>query len=235
MKKPYIKKYKKFKNLTIWLVDGSYIREKIEKEFTNFGQHYRFKFIPQNEFWLDQEYAPGEEKYYVAHLLVENRLMAEGKSYTEAFKKANLIEKKERRKSKLIKTILEKKLNHEEIIKKIHKKLLKKYSQKVKVWIVNGELVRGLLFIDFTEGGHDKVYSFVPKNEVWLDDDIFPKERKFILLHELHERNLMCLGWSYDNKNKERSAHYSASRLEYFCRKNPDLLDKKLKEELNFK
>ena len=58
--------------------------------------------------------------------------------------------------------------------------LLKKYSKKIKVYIVNGRLVRDYLFIDFTEGGHDFVYDFVPKNELWLDYDIRRTERDFL-------------------------------------------------------
>ncbi len=32
----------------------------------------------------------------------------------------------------------------------------------VQVWIVNGRLVRSVFDIDFTAGGHDYVYEFVP-------------------------------------------------------------------------
>ncbi len=62
----------------------------------------------------------------------------------------------------------------------IRVKFLKSYSRKVKVWIVDGEAVRDLFFIDFTEGGYDKVYPFIPSGEIWIDDDVFPRERKFI-------------------------------------------------------
>ena len=69
---------------------------------------------------------------------------------------------------------------------------------------------------DFTAGGHDHVYEFVPQGEVWIDSDIEEKERGFVLLHELHERNRMAVGWSYDK------AHAESSRLEYHCRHHPD-------------
>ncbi|MBU4453287.1 hypothetical protein KKH24_03430, partial [Patescibacteria group bacterium] len=77
---------------------------------------------------------------------------------------------------------------------------------------VRGELVRDIYFIDFTEGGHEFVYDFVPKTEVWIDDDITRGERKFIILHELHERALMAEGKKYPE------AHASASRIEHICR-----------------
>ena len=39
----------------MWVVDGSYIRGHIDEEFTNFGQHYSFLYIPKNELWIEQE------------------------------------------------------------------------------------------------------------------------------------------------------------------------------------
>lgn len=223
MKKPYIKKIDVRGDITVWEVDGIYVRKNIDREFTNFGQHFRFKKIPKNEFWLDKENSPGEENFFIDHLLVEHKLMAKGKNYIYSIDEADKLEKKERKKSKLFVKIHKK--GKKEIIDKIHKKLLKKYSGKIKIWIISGELVRDLYNIDFTEGGHDKVYKFVPENEVWLDDDLSPRDRKFVLLHELHERNLMAKGLCYND------AHKSSSRIEYFARHNPTKLDELIKKE----
>lgn len=225
MKKPYIEKIANVSKFSVWIVDGEYIRDNIDEEFTNFGQHYRFRFIPENEFWIDHERVHGEEEFYVDHMLVENRLMAEGSSYADALEKADSAELKERRKADFIKKGI-KIVHKEESIKMIHKQLLKPYSKYLKVWIVNGELVRDLFFVDYTEGGHDKVYSFIPRGEVWLDDDLSQKEIKFVLLHELHERHLMSEGLEY------HKAHRSASHIEYFCRHHPEETDKKLQEEI---
>ena len=180
--KPYLKKYSHISNFTIWIVDGNYIRCHLNEDFTNFGQHYRFKFIPKNEFWVDQEYSSRKEiDYFIDHLLVEHRLMSEGKSYNYALEKADVVEQSERQKVELLRTF------GREIIQKIHKKLLKQYSShELKVWLVHGDLVRDFFSIDFTEGGHDLVYNFIPRDEVWIDDDTNPKELRFILLHELY-------------------------------------------------
>jgi hypothetical protein len=217
MKKPYIKNVDRIGPLTVWIVDGQYIRKNINEEFTNFGQHYRFRFIPLHEFWIDQEHGLGELQFFIDHLLVEHRLMTGGMTYDQALEKADAVEKRERRKTELVREIS--RLPRAGIVENIHKRLLKKYSGAVKVWVVKGELVRSLYFIDFTEGGHDQVYHFVPKNEVWLDDDLGPGERRFVLLHELHERHLMTLGWPYVK------AHRSASRIEYHCRAHPEELE----------
>lgn len=222
MKKPYLKKRRKVAGFTIWIVDGRYVRGSIDEEFTNFGQHFRFRFIPENEFWIDKEHGDGdEERYFIEHMLAENRFMAAGMTWKKANEKADMIEKRERNKSEALKTV-----NKKNVLEKIHKKLLKKYSKRIKVWVVNGMLVRDLYFTDFTEGGHDKVYSFVPEKEVWLDDDLSLREMKFVLLHELHERYLMCKGWKYNK------AHKDSSEIEYYCRHHPKELDKKLKIEV---
>lgn len=237
MKKPYIKKYVKISNFVVWIVDGKYIRKNLDEEFTNFGQHYRFHYIPRNEFWIDKQYGNGDErKFFIDHMLIENRLMASGKNYSDAIRVADKMEMQERGKSKLIRDEQKKRSNKELLIRKIHKRKIKTYSKTVTVWIVNGKQVRDLLFIDFTEGGHDKVYPFVPDKEIWIDDDIGPEERKFVLLHEIHERNLMAKGWPYSvNKGKHslhKSAHTSASRIEYFCRHHPSKVDEMLKKEI---
>lgn len=228
MKKPYIKKIATVSKFDVYFVDGEYVRDRLDEEFTNFGQHYGFRFIPKNEFWIDRERTRGESEFFIDHMLVENRLMAKGLKYDDALARADRAEIKERRKSAFMKKSIPPRGKKLECLSKIHKKLLKRYStDRIQVWIVDGEMVRDLFFIDYTEGGHDKVYKFVPPNEVWLDDDLQPKEIKYVLLHEVHERRLMAQGWLYPK------AHRSASHLEYYCRHHPAELDKKLREEID--
>jgi hypothetical protein len=108
---------------------------------------------------------------------------------------------------------------------KVHVRLWKKLEDAVSVWIVDGRLVRSVFDDDFTEGGHDYVYEFVPQNEVWIDNDLEEVERPYVLLHELHERNLMAKGWTYSK------AHEDASKIEYHCRHNPNELHTELAKE----
>ncbi len=217
VKLPHLKKIGERGDLEIWIVDGTYIRANIDEEFTNFGQHYRYKYIPVNELWIDQEAEHNETRFFIDHLLVEHRLMSKGMSYAEALVQADKEERKERRRSGDVKHAIAsgKKLPD---AKSVHEQLWKKLENGVSVWIVNGRLVRSLFDIDFTEGGHDHVYEFVPHNEVWIDDAIEEPERGYVLLHELHERNRMAKGWPYDK------AHDESSRLEYRCRHHPDEL-----------
>ena len=49
LKLPYVRKDQARGDFQIWIVDGSYVRGHIDEEFTNFGQHYRYPYIPVNE------------------------------------------------------------------------------------------------------------------------------------------------------------------------------------------
>ncbi len=78
LKPPYLERIDQRGDLVAWVVDGSYIRGHIDEEFTNFGQHYRFPYIPESELWLDQEAQHDERRFFIEHLLVEHRLMKQG-------------------------------------------------------------------------------------------------------------------------------------------------------------
>jgi len=60
---PYIKKVGERGDLQIWIVDGAYIRSRQDEEFTNYGQHYRYPYIPVNELWLDREADEDEQQF----------------------------------------------------------------------------------------------------------------------------------------------------------------------------
>jgi hypothetical protein len=217
VKPPYMQKDVVRGNYQVWIVDGSYIRGHIDEEFTNFGQHYRYPYIPENELWIDKEAEHDERAFFIEHLLVEHDLMAKGMSYSDALTQADRVERKERRRAGDVR-----KVTHQgqdlPNASAVHEKLWKKLENGVSVWVVNGRLVRSVFDIDFTAGGHDHVYEFVPEGEVWIDDAIEEKERGFVLLHELHERNRMSGGWPYSR------AHDESSRLEFRCRHHPDEL-----------
>lgn len=227
LKKPYIKKFGKTAGFAVWVVDGKYIRKNIDEEFMNFGQHYQFKFIPKKEFWIDKQYGDGDEtRYFVENLLIQYRLMAKGIDYRRASDIGESKEMHERAKHEIIMKEMHTQEKREHLFDKVRKRQLKAYSKEIQVWVVIGRLVRDFFFINFTEGGHDLVYSFIPKKEIWIDDDISQKERKFVLLHELHERNLMAKGMNYEE------AHNDSSKVEFSCRNNPKTIDKLIKKEL---
>lgn len=79
---------------------------------------------------------------------------------------------------------------------------------KIEVYVVSGEAVRDRFKTDFSQGGHGYVYDWIPKGEIWLEQeesDEFP----FILAHEYAEMVMMReLGMEYEE------AHGMASRIE---------------------
>ena len=93
-------------------------------------------------------------------------------------------------------------------------KLWKKLEKtKIKVFIVDGEAVRNQYSVDFTEGGHWLVYNFIPKGEIWIDDDIEPNERKYILGHEIYEmRAMKNLKIPYEQAHKMASKYEKSLR-----------------------
>jgi hypothetical protein len=221
---PYVRELAQRGSLHVWSVDGTYVRGHMDVEFTNFGQHYRYPYIPRDELWIDVEGDPDEQPFFLDHLLIEHRLMAAGKSYGEALEAANRKERSERRRSGDVAQLTRNGLVLPDG-RDAHRQLWKQLENGVSVWIVDGRLVRSVFNLDFTAGGHDKVYEFVPRNEVWIDDDIVERERGYVLLHELHERNLMAAGVPYSR------AHADSSKVEYHCRHHPDELHEALMAE----
>jgi hypothetical protein len=217
----HLKKIGRRGRLTIWVVDGNFVRSQIDREFTNFGQHFRFPFIPQDELWIDVEQNPDERRFFIDHLLTEWRLMRAGKPYGEATDAGQAKEVSERKKAGDLARLSNQQGQLE--AERVHLRLLGTAAGKVAVWLINGRLVRSGFYDDFTEGGHDLVYRFVPVNEVWLDNDLVPQERELVLLHELYERRLMSRGTGY------QEAHRKASRLEWQNRHGPERLAGSLK------
>lgn len=241
MKKPYIKKIAEVAGFKVFSVNGYWIRNNLDPAFTNFGSHRHFEFIPKEEFWIDRENGKIEAHYFIENFLAMQRELKKGKSYPKAIEVADKIERRERNRSQFLKNIKKIKVK-EKILKRIYKKVLfEKYTKNLKIKIVRGNLVRSLFDLDFTEGGHDKIYRFIPQNEIWIDDKVYKKERVFVIIHELHERALMSKGWPYTStkqgvfqrqeKGGKRSAHFSAENLEYWCRNHPKSIKRILQRE----
>ena len=87
------------------------------------------------------------------------------------------------------------------------------------VWLVDGAIIRNVEDVEFIGGGHHFRYPWIPRAEIWLEHDTSAEDIRFYLLHELHERGLMCAGMDYEN------AHAKASEVESDARKNPEGLE----------
>ena len=80
----------------------------------------------------------------------------------------------------------------------------------IKVYKVDGKWVRENLDPDFTAGGHNEVYTYIPKNQVWIERMRNPEEDETSLAHELDEL--------YDMKHNDENyavAHQQAVEREF--------------------
>jgi hypothetical protein len=190
-KKPYIRKIAERGKYKIREVNGFYVRNHINVEFTNFGSKLEIPEIPENEIWLDKEMDKNDYKYYIHNMLLRNVLVDNDIPYDVAFDVSTMTELVQRK---------------EERNEKQKDKIYLMDIGKLKVYLVNSAWVRKTYYIHFTEGGHHYVYKWVPKMEVWMDDDLTFKDFPFVLLHELYERRRMKKGEEYHPAHKKASA-----------------------------
>lgn len=214
MKKPYIKRLKKRGDVSIWRVDGNYIRNNIDVNFTNSSNHYVSNFIPEKEIWIDKDFGKnGDEELLAEHQLKERELLKKGMTYNQALAIAGKYEQKLRDESSDLKK--------KDAYKNLYIKKIPKYCKYgITTWLVNGKIVRDKFFINYTEGGHGYVFPFIPKDEIWLDNSLNPNEYNYVMYHEILERNLMKY-----NKKKYLEAHSVAINFENGLRRqlvNPD-------------
>jgi hypothetical protein len=223
----HIQNIGEYDGLSVWLVDGEKIRKDIDENFVQYDHHARFRFIPSDEIWIDQETNADERNYFIENILRERKFMSEGMTLEEAVEKADKQEARERREDPRIKTILKAHDTRKKSLEKIRKEKLNEYSSdNIHVYLVYGEFVRDIYLVEYAEGGHDLVYSFIPKGEIWIEEVLHPSERTFIILHELHERYLMSEGKDYPH------AHKGATIIEDHFRENPEGLEERIREEL---
>lgn len=69
-----------------------------------------------------------------------------------------------------------------------YRKHFYKTVKGLKVFTVDGERVRRD-HIEFTEGGNGYVYNWIPKSEIWIDENMKskPRDMKAVILHEAVE------------------------------------------------
>ena len=106
---------------------------------------------------------------------------------------------------------------------------LSKTYGKIKVYIVDGKWVRREKDIDFTDGGTNCKYDWIPKGEVWIDNGQETDEIDYVIVHEMTEYILMNRGLDYDH------AHSEANRAEMPYRIKDKGVPSKVLEELGAK
>jgi hypothetical protein len=208
MRVPYLAALGRFGEVSGWLVDGEWIRNRLDIDFTNGAHHFVRPYVPKDEVWIDRE-APGagEIPFLVRHQIRQRLLMLSGVSYLAALARCNRLERRERRAALASPVPI-----GAEARAKVRLYQLADVEGD-QFWLVDGKGVRDLFDPNFTEGGHALRYRFIPRREIWIDNALVEQEREFVFAHELHELELMRNGVDYD------AAHERALELERVLRR----------------
>ena len=83
-------------DLEIILVDGTYVRNHYDSDFSQGGNGYRYKWIPKHEIWIDWDINEDERPFIAFHECHEVKLMKRGWSYSRAHDEAKRLEDKHR-------------------------------------------------------------------------------------------------------------------------------------------
>lgn len=170
-------------------VDGQVIRNVVDVDFSGEGSNVMYPYIPSGVMWLD-EVLEAEKDFFVELHSIERDLLLAGLSYADARKK-----------------VCEKLVKAEKPNPVIDTYTWFPKDKDLKIFIVDGQMVREYFDPKFIQGGHDLVYSYIPSRTIWMEK-AFEKEYLFTLLHEAHERSLMAKGLKY------LDAHNSALQVE---------------------
>ena len=195
MRKPYLAHICTAGPIRCFLVDGAWIRNVRDVDFTNAAHHLVRPYVPADEIWVDRE-APGagELPFLIRHQLRERALMIEGVPYLIALARANRVERRERRR----RLNLAAPLPLGEARARVRRELVGRLDDD-EVWVVHGRRVRDHFDPNFTQGGHHWRYRFIPRREIWIDDAVAARELEYTLAHEAHELHLMRAGHLYDD------------------------------------
>ncbi len=172
----------------MWRVDGHWVRDHLDIEFTNGAHHLMAAYIPQDEIWVDREAADAGDEWrlWLDFQVTHRRRMAEGAAYLQALGSAERVERSARRAA-----LGERVERRAARTREIAVRRLLGVIDRRRVYLVRGRAVRDRAYVHFTMGGHNRRYRFIPPGEVWIDDAVAPAERPAVLHHELVELRLM--------------------------------------------
>ena len=87
-------------------------------------------------------------------------------------------------------------------------------GEEIDVYFVDAPYIRSNIDVKFELGGHDYVYDFIPKGEIWLEKTSRIEDTMANFFHEVLERSLM----KYKKMDYEK-AHNIAEKNEEKFRK----------------
>lgn len=78
-----------------------------------------------------------------------------------------------------------------------------------KIYGVDGKYIRDNIDISFTMGSHGYENTYIPKDEIWIDDELSPYDFEALKIHELVEAKRM-----HDYNEPYEVAHFRANKAE---------------------
>ncbi len=219
------KKLGEWGKYTVYIVDDRAVRNRAQyaQEFSNYGVNIgekglvtvNFPFIPFNEIWIARSVKLFERHFIINEALTYvrgvDRGLSGGAAYDAAIHHEQSSRMRTNKKRKAWHIQKPVKVPAEVYIKKYL--TIKNHSDIVKVYLINGRVVRDIYQIDYVEGGHGYVYPWIPKDEIWIDSALDTREIPLIVLHEYTERTLMK-----QRKFPYVKAHNIASKIEFTYR-----------------
>lgn len=202
----------------IYTVNSFAIRNAAEpdEEFDNIAIHNDFPdLIPESQIWTYDATYKREGKYFLTNAIAELKSLESGKSKDDAYEAGLKAERQLREKTTGIK--YRNGRPHRRVPPEIYKNkycVIPDRQTPIRVWRVDGCLVRCLYKTDYTEGGHGYVYPWCPKEEIWVEESISNEELPYIIAHEYIEIRLMR-----DKQLDYNHAHTLAAEMEYDLRK----------------
>ena len=196
-------------------MDGFKIRNTLDDDFAEVHQNLgRFSlyiskyYIPEGEIWVDYIFKKsGEVDYFITiDEEISKYFATQGYGKKERSKATGHVDK-----DLDWRVYLNDKMCSKEMAPVFEKR--KEVVDGINVVYVDGAIVRRFLDCQFLYGGHDLVYSYIPKNTIWLDIVTGEQENKYFLIHEKKERDLMSEGMVYDPAHKISLAYDMAARI----------------------
>jgi hypothetical protein len=193
-----------------------------DEEFTNFAIHADFpSLVPRHEIWIDARLFESEGLFFLANALTRLSACERGLDDDRAYKLGLAAERALRERLLGLKYRAE--WPHRRVPARIYAgsyATIPDAGSPVEIRLVEGNLVRSIYRIEYTEGGHGYVYRWVPKREIWVEKDIEARELPFIVAHEYTERRLMR-----DRGMEYAPAHRIAAKVEFALREGDRLRD----------
>ncbi len=86
---------------------------------------------------------------------------------------------------------------------------------KFKIYEVDGEWIRNNLYVNYGTGGHGKVHSFIPNNEVWIEKNKKSEYKARTIIHEINEfKKMNKLPYYHAHKNSMKVENNSSQLKE---------------------